>query len=187
MKDKKKLIVLIVMLLMPVAGIWYFIKMSLKYMKGAEIEIFFPNNFFKQFGVWSIIWIILWIVIMFIERKYKVKKIKERKKSIKILQCIVMFVMAVISFWIYVSILTGKFNHYMMLVFLVEIIDVFMVTLVIKIFRNLIDIYFDWKENKDAREWINSFASFFMSAYSTVTDLARFLGWSTSYPLNTVT
>lgn len=36
----------------------------------------------------------------------------------------------------------------MMLVFLVEIIDVFMVTLVIKIFRNLIDIYFDWKENK---------------------------------------
>lgn len=83
MKDKKKLIVLIVMLLMPVAGIWYFIKMSLKYMKGAEIEIFFPNNFFKQFGVWSIIWIILWIVIMFIERKYKVKKIKERKNSIK--------------------------------------------------------------------------------------------------------
>ena len=79
MKDKKKLIVLIVMLLMPVAGIWYFIKMSLKYMKGAEIGIFFPNNFFKQFGVWSIIWIILWIVIMFIERKYKVKKIKERK------------------------------------------------------------------------------------------------------------
>ena len=71
MKDKKKLIVLIVMLLMPVAGIWYFIKMSLKYMKGAEIEIFFPNNFFKQFGVWSIIWIILWIIIMFIERKYK--------------------------------------------------------------------------------------------------------------------
>ena len=122
MKDKKKLIVLIVMLLMPVAGIWYFIKMSLKYMKGAEIEIFFPNNFFKQFGVWSIIWIILWIVIMFIERKYKVKKIKERKNSIKILQCIVML--------------------------LVEIIDVFMVTLVIKIFRNLIDIYFDWKENK---------------------------------------
>lgn len=94
MKDKKKLIVLIVMLLMPVAGIWYFIKMSLKYMKGAEIEIFFPNNFFKQFGVWSIIWIILWIVIMLIERKYKVKKIKERKNSIKILQCIVMFVMA---------------------------------------------------------------------------------------------
>ena len=138
MKDKKKLIVLIVMLLMPVAGIWYFIKMSLKYMKGAEIEIFFPNNFFKQFGVWSIIWIILWIVIMFIERKYKVKKIKERKNSI----------MAVILFWIYVSVLTGKFNHYMMLVFLVEIIDVFMVTLVIKIFRNLIDIYFDWKENK---------------------------------------
>ena len=138
MKDKKKLIVLIVMLLMPVAGIWYFIKMSLKYMKGAEIEIFFPNNFFKQFGVWSIIWIILWIVIMFIERK----------NSIKILQCIVMFVMAVILFWIYVSVLTGKFNHYMMLVFLVEIIDVFMVTLVIKIFRNLIDIYFDWKENK---------------------------------------
>ena len=135
------------MLLMPVAGIWYFIKMSLKYMKGAEIGIFFPNNFFKQFGVWSIIWIILWIVIMFIERKYKVKKIKERKNSIKILQCIVMFVMAVISFWIYVSVLTGKFNHYMMLVFLVEIIDVFMVTLVIKIFRNLIDIYFDWKEN----------------------------------------
>lgn len=150
MKDKKKLIVLIVMLLMPVAGIWYFIKMSLKYMKGAEIEIFFPNNFFKQFGVWSIIWIILWIVIMFIERKYKVKKIKERKNSIKILQCIVMFVMAVISFWIYVSVLTGK-------------------------------------KIKDAREWINSFASFFMSAYSTVTDLARFLGWSTSYPLNTVT
>lgn len=136
------------MLLMPVAGIWYFIKMSLKYMKGAEIGIFFPNNFFKQFGVWSIIWIILWIVIMFIERKYKVKKIKEEKNSIKILQCIVMFVMAVISFWIYVSVLTGKFNHYMMLVFLVEIIDVFMVTLVIKIFRNLIDIYFDWKENK---------------------------------------
>jgi hypothetical protein len=29
-----------------------------------------------------------------------------------------------------------------------EIIDAFMVTLVIKIFRNLIDIYFDWKENK---------------------------------------
>ena len=115
-------------------------------MKGAEIGIFFPNNFFKQFGVWSIIWIILWIVIMFIERKYKVKKIKERKNSIKILQCIVMFVMAVILFWIYVSVLTGKFNHYMMLVFLVEIIDVFMVTLVIKIFRNLIDIYFDWKE-----------------------------------------
>jgi len=124
LKDKKKLIVLIVMLLMPVAGIWYFIKMSLKYMKGAEIEIFFPNNFFKQFGVWSIIWIILWIVIMFIERKYKVKKIKERKNSIKILQCIVMFVMAVISFWIYVSVLTGK-------------------------------------KIKDAREWINSFASFF--------------------------
>lgn len=124
MKDKKKLIVLIVMLLMPVAGIWYFIKMSLKYMKGAEIEIFFPNNFFKQFGVWSIIWIILWIIIMFIERKYKVKKIKERKNSIKILQCIVMFVMAVISFWIYVSVLTGK-------------------------------------KIKDAREWINSFASFF--------------------------
>lgn len=124
MKDKKKLIVLIVMLLMPVAGIWYFIKMSLKYMKGAEIEIFFPNNFFKQFGVWSIIWIILWIVIMFIERKYKVKKIKERKNSIKILQCIVMFVMAVILFWIYVSVLTGK-------------------------------------KIKDAREWINSFASFF--------------------------
>lgn len=148
MKDKKKLIVLIVMLLMPVAGIWYFIKMSLKYMKGAEIGIFFPNNFFKQFGVWSIIWIILWIVIMFIERKYKVKKTKERKNSIKILQCIVMFVMAVISFWIYISVLTGKFNHYMMLVFLVEIIDVFMVTLVIKIFRNLIDIYFEWKENK---------------------------------------
>ena len=73
---------------------------------------------------------------------------KERKNSIKILQCIVMFVMAVISFWIYVSVLTGKFNHYMMLVFLVEIIDVFMVTLVIKIFRNLIDIYFEWKENK---------------------------------------
>ena len=48
----------------------------------------------------------------------------------------------------YVFVLTGKFNHYMMLVFLVEIIDVFMVTLVIKIFRNLIDIYFDWKENK---------------------------------------
>ena len=47
-------------------------------MKGAEIEIFFPNNFFKQFGIWSIIWIILWIVIMFIERKYKVKKTKER-------------------------------------------------------------------------------------------------------------
>lgn len=92
--------------------------------------------------------VILWIVIMFIERKYKVKKIKERKNSIKILQCIVMFVMAVISFWIYVSVLTGKFNHYMMLVFLVEIIDAFMVTLVIKIFRNLIDIYFDWKENK---------------------------------------
>ncbi len=150
MKDKKKLIVLIVMLLMPVAGIWYFIKMSLKYMKGAEIEIFFPNNFFKQFGVWSIIWIILWIIIMFIERKYKVKKIKERKNSIKILQCIVMFVMAVISFWIYVSVLTGK-------------------------------------KIKDAREWINSFASFLMSVYSTVTDLARFLGWSTSYPLNTVT
>lgn len=62
-----------------------------------------------------------------------------------------------------------------------------MVTLVIKIFRNLIDIYFDWKENKRCEEWINSFASFFMSAYSTVTDLARFLGWSTSYPLNTVT
>ena len=61
---------------------------------------------------------------------------------------VVMFVMAVISFWIYVSVLTGKFNHYMMLVFLVEIIDVFMVTLVIKIFRNLIDIYFEWKENK---------------------------------------
>lgn len=78
MKDKKKLIVLIVMLLMPVAGIWYFIKMSLKYMKGAEIGIFFRITF-KQFGVWSIIWIILWIVIMFIERKYKVKKIKERK------------------------------------------------------------------------------------------------------------
>ena len=51
MKDKKKLIVLIVMLLMPVAGIWYFIKMSLKYMKGAEIEIFFSRiTFFKQFG-----------------------------------------------------------------------------------------------------------------------------------------
>ena len=91
------------MLLMASGGIWYFIKMSLKYMKGAEIGIFFPNNFFKQFGVWSIIWIILWIVIMFIERKYKVKKIKERKNSIKILQCIVMFVMAVIFVWYYVS------------------------------------------------------------------------------------
>ena len=82
MKDKKKLIVLIVMLLMPVAGIWYFIKMSLKYMKGAEIGIFFPNNFFKQFGVWSIIWIILWIVIMFIEENIKLKD-KRKKNSIK--------------------------------------------------------------------------------------------------------
>lgn len=149
MKDKKKLIVLIVMLLMPVAGIWYFIKMSLKYMKGAEIGIFFPNNFFKQFGVWSIIWIILWIIIMFIERKYKVKKIKERKNSIKILQCIVMFVMAVISFWIYVSVLTGK--------------------------------------KKMRGNGLIPSHLFLMSAYSTVTDLARFLGWSTSYPLNTVT
>lgn len=37
----------------------------------------------------------------------------------------------------------------MALVFLAEIIDVFMVTLVIKIFGNLIDIYFDRKENKE--------------------------------------
>ena len=103
---------------------------------------------FKKQAVWIGVSLGIMIVIMFIERKYKVKKIKERKNSIKILQCIVMFVMAVISFWIYVSVLTGKFNHYMMLVFLVEIIDVFMVTLVIKIFRNLIDIYFEWKENK---------------------------------------
>ena len=103
---------------------------------------------FKKQAVWIGVSLGIMIVIMFIERKYKVKKIKERKNSIKILQCIVMFVMAVISFWIYVSVLTGKFNHYMMLVFLVEIIDAFMVTLVIKIFRNLIDIYFDWKENK---------------------------------------
>lgn len=50
MKDKKKLIVLIVMLLMPVAGIWYFIKMSLKYMKGAEIEIFFRITFLNNLG-----------------------------------------------------------------------------------------------------------------------------------------
>lgn len=50
MKDKKKLIVLIGMLLMPVAGIWYFMKMSLKYMKGAEIGIFFPNNFLNNLG-----------------------------------------------------------------------------------------------------------------------------------------
>ena len=51
--------------------------------------------------------------------------------------------------WIYVSVLSGKFNQYMALVFLAEIIDVFMVTLVIKIFGNLIDIYFDRKENKE--------------------------------------
>lgn len=50
MKDKKKLIVLIVMLLMPVAGIWYFIKMSLKYMKGAEIGIFFNGTFLNNLG-----------------------------------------------------------------------------------------------------------------------------------------
>ena len=37
----------------------------------------------------------------------------------------------------------------MALVFLAEIIDVFMVTLVIKIFGNLIDIYFDRKKNKE--------------------------------------
>lgn len=89
---------------------------------------------------------------MFIERKYKIKKTEERKNRIKILQCIVMLVMAVISFWIYVSVLTGKFNHYMVLVFLVEIINIFMVTLVIKIFRNLIGVYFDWKENKRCEE-----------------------------------
>ena len=51
MKDKKKLIVLIVMLLMPVAGIWYFIKMSLKYMKGAEIGIIFSElTFLNNLG-----------------------------------------------------------------------------------------------------------------------------------------
>ena len=138
MRDKKKLIVLIVILLMPVAGIGYFIKMCLRYMKSAEMGMFFPNNFFKQFGIWSIVWIILWIVIIFIDKKCKI-----------ILQCIVMLVMVVISFWIYVSVLSGRFNQYMVLVFLAEIIDVFMVTLVIKIFGNLIDIYFDRKENKE--------------------------------------
>lgn len=149
MRDKKKLIVLIVILLMPVAGIWYFIKMSLRYMKSAEMGIFFPNNFFKQFGIWSIVWIILWIGIMFIERKYRIKKVNERKISKKIFQCIAMLVMVVISFWIYVSVLSGKFNQYMVLVFLIEIIDAFMVTLVIKIFGNLMDIYFDRKGNKE--------------------------------------
>ena len=84
----------------------------------------------------------------FIE-KCKIKKANERKISKKILQCIVMLVMVVISFWIYVSVLSGRFNQYMVLVFLAEIIDVFMVTLVIKIFGNLIDIYFDRKENKE--------------------------------------
>ena len=111
---------------MPVAGIGYFIKMCLRYMKSAEMGMFFPNNFFKQFGIWSIVWIILWIVIIFIDKKCKIKKANERKISKKILQCIVMLVMVVISFWIYVSVLTGKFNHYMMLVFLVEIIYVFL-------------------------------------------------------------
>lgn len=149
MRDKKKLIVLIVILLMPVAGIGYFIKMCLRYMKSAEMGMFFPNNFFKQFGIWSIVWIILWIVIIFIDKKCKIKKANERKISKKILQCIVMLVMVVISFWIYVSVLSGRFNQYMALVFLTEIIDVFMVTLVIKIFGNLIDIYFDRKENKE--------------------------------------
>ena len=60
-----------------------------------------------------------------------------------------MLVMVVISFWIYVFVLSGRFKQYMALVFLAEIIDVFMVTLVIKIFGNLIDIYFDRKENKE--------------------------------------
>ena len=118
-------------------------------MKSAEMGIFFPNNFLKQFGIWSIVWIILWIGIMFIERKYRIKKVNERKISKKIFQCIAMLVMVVISFWIYVSVLSGKFNQYMVLVFLVEIIDVFMVTLVIKIFGNLMDIYFDRKGNKE--------------------------------------
>ena len=149
MRDKKKIIVFIVILLMPVVGIWYFIKMSLRYMKSAEMGMFFPNNFFKQFGIWSIGWIILWIVIIFIDRKYRIKKVNERKISKKVLQCIVMFAMVVGSFWIYVSILSGKFNQYMVLVFLAEIIEVFMVTLVIKIFGNLIDIYFDRKEDKE--------------------------------------
>ncbi len=49
MRDKKKLIVLIVILLMPVAGIGYFIKMCLRYMKSAEMGMFFPNNF--EYGV----------------------------------------------------------------------------------------------------------------------------------------
>lgn len=148
MKDKKKIIAFIVMLLLPVAGIWYFIKMSLRYMKSAEMGMFFPNNFFKQFGIWSILWIILWIGIIVIERKYRIKKVNERKICKKVLQCIVMLVMVVISFWIYVSVLSGRFNQYMVLVFLVEIIEVFMVTLVIKIFGNLTDIYFDRKEDK---------------------------------------
>lgn len=149
MRDKKKIIVFIVILLMPVVGIGYFIKMSLRYMKSAEMGMFFPNNFFKQFGIWSIGWIILWIVIIFIERKYRIKKVNERKISKKVLQCIAMLAMVLISFWIYVSVLSGRFNQYMVLVFLVEIIDAFMVTLVIKIFGNLIDIYFDWKGNKE--------------------------------------
>lgn len=91
MRDKKKLIVLIVILLMPVAGIGYFIKMCLRYMKSAEMGMFFPNNFFKQFGIWSIVWIILWIVIIFIDKKCKIKKqMKEKsvKKSYSVLLCL---------------------------------------------------------------------------------------------------
>lgn len=53
MRDKKKLIVLIVILLMPVAGIGYFIKMCLRYMKSAEMGMFFPKNFLNnlEYGV----------------------------------------------------------------------------------------------------------------------------------------
>ena len=58
-----------------------------------------------------------WIVIIFIERKYRIKKVNERKISKKVLQCIVMLAMVVISFWIYVSVLSGRFNQYMALVF----------------------------------------------------------------------
>ena len=87
MRDKKKLIVLIVILLMPVAGIGYFIKMCLRYMKSTEMGMFFPNNFFKQFGIWSIVWIILWIVIIFIDKKKQMKE-KSVKKSYSVLLCL---------------------------------------------------------------------------------------------------
>lgn len=60
-------------------------------MKSAEMGMFFPNNFFKQFGIWSIVWIILWIVIIFIDKKCKIKKANERKsvkKSYSVLLCL---------------------------------------------------------------------------------------------------